>query len=403
MTSEAGLPTASHALPAWSSVLAVVAHPDDESFALGAVLDAFARSGATVSVLCFTRGEASSLLGVSGDLALLRAAELQSAAAALGLDSAILGDHPDGALVGVDQGALAAEVSAAIGRSHAEGLVVFDPSGVTGHPDHAAASAAAMRAAAMADLPVLGWTLPREVAERLNDEFGTGFVGHQPPQIDLTVTVDRDRQRMASLAHASQAVPTSVLWRRLELLGDIENLRWLRTRDTPASAVTVASPRSAGDATAFTSGSVPPAAGGSPDAATLRVVYVSGDRFEVSIREHVVTVDQPVQAGGQDIGPTPTELFVAGLASCVAFYARRYLRRHKLDATGLTVATSYRMGTKPARVTQVDMQIQVPADLPPARLDGLLAVASHCTVHNSITTAPQITIAVAPEQPEAHL
>ena len=218
------------------------------------------------------------------------------------------------------------------------GLVVFDPSGVTGHPDHVAASAAALRAAAMADLPVLGWTLPREVAERLNDEFGTGFVGHQPPQIDLTVTVDRDRQRMASLAHASQAVPTSVLWRRLELLGDIENLRWLRTRDTPASAVSVASPPSAGDATAFTSGSVPPAAGGSPDAATLRVVYLSGDRFEVSIREHVVTVDQPVQAGGQDIGPTPTELFVAGLASCVAFYARRYLRRHKLDATGLTVA-----------------------------------------------------------------
>lgn len=402
MTSEAGLPTASQALPAWSSVLAVVAHPDDESFALGAVLDAFARSGATVSVLCFTRGEASSLVGVSGDLALLRAAELQSAAAALGLDSAILSDHPDGALVGVDQGALAAEVSAAIGRSHAEGLVVFDPSGVTGHPDHAAASAAAMRAAAMADLPVLGWTLPREVAERLNDEFGTGFVGHLPPQIDLTVTVDRDRQRMASLAHASQAVPTSVLWRRLELLGDIENLRWLRTRDTPASAVTVASSRSAADATVFASGSVPPVAGGSPDAATLRVVYVSGDRFEVSIREHVVTVDQQVPAGGQDIGPTPTELFVAGLASCVAFYARRYLRRHKLDATGLTVATSYRMGTKPARVTQVDMQIQVPADLPPARLDGLLAVASHCTVHNSITTAPQITIAVAPEQPDAH-
>ena len=161
MTTEAGLPAAAHALPAWSSVLAVVAHPDDESFGLGAVLDAFARSGATVSVLCFTRGEASSLPSVSGDLDLLRAAELQSAAAALGLDSAILSDHPDGALAGVDQGALVAEVSAAIGRAHPVGLVVFDPSGVTGHPDHVAASAAALRAAAMSDLPVLG-NLTRE-------------------------------------------------------------------------------------------------------------------------------------------------------------------------------------------------------------------------------------------------
>jgi putative redox protein len=39
--------------------------------------------------------------------------------------------------------------------------------------------------------------------------------------------------------------------------------------------------------------------------------------------------------GGGDVGPTPTELFVAGLASCVAFYARRYLRRHDIDAEGL--------------------------------------------------------------------
>jgi len=42
--------------PPWCSVLAVVAHPDDESFGLGAVLASFAETGARVSVLCFTRG-----------------------------------------------------------------------------------------------------------------------------------------------------------------------------------------------------------------------------------------------------------------------------------------------------------------------------------------------------------
>ena len=44
------------ALPAWASVLAVVAHPDDESFALGAVLNAFAQGGSRVELLCFTHG-----------------------------------------------------------------------------------------------------------------------------------------------------------------------------------------------------------------------------------------------------------------------------------------------------------------------------------------------------------
>ena len=61
-------------LPEWTSVLAVVAHPDDESFGLGAILDAFTRTGATVEVLCLTHGEASTLHGASGDLASVRGA-----------------------------------------------------------------------------------------------------------------------------------------------------------------------------------------------------------------------------------------------------------------------------------------------------------------------------------------
>jgi uncharacterized OsmC-like protein len=128
------------------------------------------------------------------------------------------------------------------------------------------------------------------------------------------------------------------------------------------------------------------------DDAQMRVGYRSGDRFDISIRSHVVTVDQPTDVGGEDAGPTPTELFVAGLASCVAFYARRYLRRHQLDASGLVVQTSYRTATKPARVSRVDLQIHLPLELPPERREGLLAVARHCTVHNSITIPPEITI-----------
>jgi len=48
-------------LPPWRHVLAVVAHPDDESFGLGAVLDHLISSGAQVRVLCLTEGEASTV------------------------------------------------------------------------------------------------------------------------------------------------------------------------------------------------------------------------------------------------------------------------------------------------------------------------------------------------------
>ena len=215
------------ALPAWRRVLAVVAHPDDESFGLGGLLDAFHDAGAEVSVLCFTHGEASTLRGVPGDLHEVRASELRGAAVLLGVAQVDLRDHPDGGLAPVAEEVLAGEVAAVAGAGRVDGMLVFDTGGVTGHPDHIAATAAAVRAARSLDLPVLGWGISSSVAEALNAEFGSRFRGRQPSEIHLTVRVNRTRQRHAAQAHPSQALPTSALWRRLDLLGDTEGLRWL--------------------------------------------------------------------------------------------------------------------------------------------------------------------------------
>lgn len=219
-------------LPPWRSVLAVVAHPDDESFGLGAVLAAFAEAGARVSVLCFTRGEASTLHGVEGDLTALRTEELEAAAAALGLHDVTLLAHPDGHLPDVDLDDLAGDVLTTARTVDPDGLVGFDLTGVTGHPDHARATAAAIRAAKALDLPVLGWTVPEPMAQELRAEHSAPFDGRMENEIDLVITVDRAQQLKAIGCHPSQAVPGSVMWRRLELLEDKEHLRWLRQSRT---------------------------------------------------------------------------------------------------------------------------------------------------------------------------
>jgi uncharacterized OsmC-like protein len=136
-----------------------------------------------------------------------------------------------------------------------------------------------------------------------------------------------------------------------------------------------------------------------PSATTVRVDHLAGDEFTIGVRGHRLTVDQPVDAGGRDTAPTPTELFVAGLASCVAFYARRHLARHGLPTEGLAVDATYEMGSRPARVAAVDLRLHVPAGVPESRRGPLLAVASHCTVHNTLTTEPDVVVRLA--EPEA--
>jgi LmbE family N-acetylglucosaminyl deacetylase len=110
-------------------------------------------------------------------------------------------------------------------------VLAFDTSGVTGHADHAVATAAACGAAELFGLPVLGWALTDAIARAMNSGWGTEFHGYAPDALDFAVPVDRSRQCAAIGAHASQAVAGSLLWRRLELQGDVEHLRWLRRPD----------------------------------------------------------------------------------------------------------------------------------------------------------------------------
>ena len=129
------------------------------------------------------------------------------------------------------------------------------------------------------------------------------------------------------------------------------------------------------------------------DGQEMEARWVAGEAYEVTVRGHRLVVDQPTDAGGQDSAPTPTELFVASLATCVAFYAGRFLTRHGYRRDGLAVSVGYEMASdRPARVSGIRLVVRVPAGLPPERWAALRAVVSHCTVHNTLGSPPSITI-----------
>lgn len=118
------------------------------------------------------------------------------------------------------------------------------------------------------------------------------------------------------------------------------------------------------------------------------MTHDGSDRWAIQLGKHVVHVDQP----HDDSAPTPLELFVGSLASCVAHYARGYLVRHGLPTEGLEVEAEYDVVSRPARVSDVRLCITLPDGVPLNRRDALLAVAAGCTVHNTLTHAPAVAI-----------
>ena len=127
----------------------------------------------------------------------------------------------------------------------------------------------------------------------------------------------------------------------------------------------------------------------------IEVRHVSGDAFAVAIRGHEVVVDQPAEDGGTDKGPTPTELFAASLASCVAFYAGRFLRRHDIAPDGLGVRCDFRLsGGHPSRVAAIELTVDVPAAVPRERADALRRVVEKCTVQNTLREPPDVRLEI---------
>ena len=119
------------------SLLAVFAHPDDESLACGGLLARCARNGVRVSLLCLTHGEHGP--GHARErLRDTRAGELQDAARVLGIRDLVLLDHEDGMLPWIEGALLEADILGAIRRFQPHVVVTFDSDGLYWHPDHIA-------------------------------------------------------------------------------------------------------------------------------------------------------------------------------------------------------------------------------------------------------------------------
>jgi LmbE family N-acetylglucosaminyl deacetylase len=122
------------------TILAVFAHPDDESLACGGTLARLSDASARVVVICASRGERGSLtdrsLLADGDLAVARVHELHEAARVLGVAEVIVLQHPDGDLRWADVPQFHAEIVSAIERYHPDGVITFAEDGLYWHLDH---------------------------------------------------------------------------------------------------------------------------------------------------------------------------------------------------------------------------------------------------------------------------
>lgn len=174
-------------------LLAILAHPDDETFGMGGTLALYASQGVEVHLICATRGEAGSVdpkfLDGFGSIGKRREAELCCAADLLGLagvhflgyrDSGMPGspdNHHPNALASQPVEEVALKVAHYLRKLRPQVVVTNDPIGGYKHPDHIAIHRATLRAFSLAGDPTFQDDLPPFKPSKLYyNVFPKGFL-----------------------------------------------------------------------------------------------------------------------------------------------------------------------------------------------------------------------------------
>ena len=124
----------------------------------------------------------------------------------------------------------------------------------------------------------------------------------------------------------------------------------------------------------------------------VTVKHMGDMKFETQIGNHKLIIDVPPEMDGKDRGPTPPQLFVASLSSCIAIFAASYCNNAGINAEGLSVSLSFDKLKDPIRLANFKAQIKIPNGDVGKREKAVIAAASHCPIHETIHLPQKVEI-----------
>ncbi len=180
--------------PARRCILAVFAHPDDETSTAAGTFSKYAREGVEIHVVTATRGELGEL--GTGDLKIercdlpaVREAELRAVLVLYGANRPILLDYRDQELLTADFETLTQDVLRAMASVRPDVVITFGPSGISDHDDHKTIHRAATEAFHRYRHTAV--VAPRLYYVAIPHEVAAQFALHlHPSEMTLSVCID---------------------------------------------------------------------------------------------------------------------------------------------------------------------------------------------------------------------
>jgi putative redox protein len=134
--------------------------------------------------------------------------------------------------------------------------------------------------------------------------------------------------------------------------------------------------------------------------AEVVVSSIGNLKQEIWSGRHTFVADEPVDAGGEDAGPSPYELLLGALGACTSMTLQLYARRKGWPLEAVEVRLRHQRihaqdcadcETKEGYLDAIDKEIVVAGDLTPEQVERLGEIAHRCPVSQTLLREIHIT------------
>jgi putative redox protein len=128
----------------------------------------------------------------------------------------------------------------------------------------------------------------------------------------------------------------------------------------------------------------------------MEIRFPGGALVEAEHEGFKILTDQPVKDGGTNTAPSPFDLFLVSVGTCVGHYALRFCQERGISTQDLSVSLVPERDEARKRYAKIRIEIRLPEDFPERYRGAILRAADVCSVKRHILEPPAFEILTIP-------
>ena len=126
----------------------------------------------------------------------------------------------------------------------------------------------------------------------------------------------------------------------------------------------------------------------------IAVSFPGGVAVEAALKGHTVRTDQPAPLGA-DSAPSPFDLFLASIATCMGYYALRFCQERGIATDGLGLSLETVRDEERKRLATIKVALAVPSAFPERYREAIRRAVDQCAVNKHMVEPPTFELTVS--------